>query len=50
MRLYHSAMASSEPAVDLKGLEPLCRLRAKQMLTQLSYRPSVEMSPAGPSP
>jgi hypothetical protein len=36
--------------VDLKGLEPLCRLRAKQMLTQLSYRPAVEASPAGPSP
>ena len=25
--------------MDLKGLEPLCRLRAKQVLIQLSYRP-----------
>jgi hypothetical protein len=29
--------------VDLKGLEPLCRLRAKQMLIQLSYRPAVNV-------
>jgi hypothetical protein len=42
--------ARSGMQVDLKGLEPLCRLRAKQMLIQLSYRPAVEESPAGPSP
>lgn len=35
--------ARSGMQVDLKGLEPLCRLRAKQMLIQLSYRPAVNV-------